>query len=183
MIIKKKEKGIEEQELKEVFFIVKGQYRPDKDEDGVSVSGYDPSNKDTVEWYRVIDNVKYNTIFCGSDYTKALVAIERVIKKCKTLDRYIRNTREVPKSSPKSVELDAKAIRYYGHYFREDIAKAEQRAYGELMTSHLKSTKRLVKPLPKKETPETPTKLVKKKEVQVEEKTPLRRKGLVLNKK
>lgn len=140
MIIKKKEKGIEERDLKEVFFIVKGQYKRDKDldGDGVCVSGFNPSDKDTTEWYRVVDNITYTTLHCSSDYPKALEAVKKVITRYKTMDKYLKGIKDLPPTAPKSKEMLSKIYRYYGDYYREDIVKQENLAYEVLDGSPIK---------------------------------------------
>ncbi len=73
--------------LKDVFYIVKGQYRDKAPkivcESGreVYVGGYDPSSEETNEWYRVLDKNTFYTVYCGSSLEGALNAITKEIKK------------------------------------------------------------------------------------------------------
>lgn len=184
MILTKKEKGIENRDLKEVFFIVKGQYKRDRDlnTDGVCVSGFDPSDKETTEWYRVVDNVTYTTLHCSSDYQKALGAIKKIITRYKTMDKYLKGIKDLPPTAPKSKEMLSKIYRYYGDYYREDIVKQENLAYEVLEETPLQRTNRVLKSRPKLDKVITPTvekDIVVTKEV---EKLLPKKKGLVLTK-
>ena len=58
------------EDMRGLFFIVKGQYRKDNDPDGVCISGYDPNSPNTEEWYQVKDHITFHTFACGSDLNK-----------------------------------------------------------------------------------------------------------------
>ena len=91
-------------DMRGLFFIVKGQYRKgvapsfvNKATNEVSyVGGYDPHNTNTEEWYMLLDIKTFNCISCGSDINKVLKAVYTVIKKykgdAKKYFRYVSKT-------------------------------------------------------------------------------------------
>lgn len=77
--------------MKDLFFIVKGQYRKGVEPSFVNrvsgdvsyIGGYDPSSNDTETWYMVMDKITFHCFSCGSDFNKVLNAIHTVIMKYK----------------------------------------------------------------------------------------------------
>lgn len=150
------------EDMRDLFTIVKGQYRKDNSPDDISISGYDPTNQNTNEWYQVHDNVVFYCFYGGSSYEKALKAITSYIKKYKTRREYFKHVCDVtsedyygvhylnqkplndkersekacdgrcPRTSPSSVALYTKVFNNFHYYFAEDIEKAEDLAYDEL---------------------------------------------------
>lgn len=196
------------EDMRDLFTIVKGQYRKDNSPDDISISGYDPSSQNTNEWYCVHDNVVYYCFYGGSSYEKALQAIKNYIKRYKTRREYFKHVCEVtsedyygvhylnqrplndkersekacdgrcPRTSPSSVVLYTKVFNNFHHYFAEDIERMEDEAYEELRgktplnkTKSLLKKGGLVKPAITEPVPEKKKTLLKKKEVEVPEKT------------
>ncbi len=82
-------------DMRGLFFIVKGQYRKsvgtsfvNKVSGDVSYTGgYDPERGDTDEWYMLLDSKTYHCIACGSDFNKVLGGVRTVIKRHKGVAR------------------------------------------------------------------------------------------------
>ena len=149
------------EDMRGLFYIVRGQYKRDNDEDGICVSGYDPENKDNMEWYRLIDRNTFQCLACGTDYKKVLRGVYTLIKTYKTAERFYRFISDTtsddyyevhylghapltpdqrqhkaigrqPRTSPAMRRLEEKVFAYYGDYYEDDIVEMEDLAYTEL---------------------------------------------------
>ena len=146
--------------MRGLFFIVKGQYKRDNDE--VSISGYDPYDPQTNEWYMLMGTKTFHCISCGSDYNRVLKGVYTVIKKYKGVAKnYFRYVSKVtsddyyevtylghrplndaerakkavgrcPRVSPKMREIYTKVYNTFGDFFEDDIKEMEERAYEDL---------------------------------------------------
>jgi hypothetical protein len=202
-----------EESLKGLFYIVKGQYAKLSpviyiEGEEKCVGGYDPDNENTSEWYRVIDNVTFHCICCGSDFDKCLVAIKNAILKFKTRKNYFRHVCEVtsedyyevhylghkplthdqrtkkaegrcPRTSPAQKRLEQAVLDTYGDYYRDVIEEVEDEAYEEIKNDKpLMKSKKRFKRLTKPVVEETP-----ETPVETPKKTKLTRKKTGLVKK
>ena len=88
----------QEEDLRGVFFIVKGHYRKNCGQSFVNsatgevnhIGGYDPSSEETSEWYMVLDSITFNCVCCGGDFNRVIKSIGNVIKRYKTKARYLK---------------------------------------------------------------------------------------------
>ena len=79
------------EDMRGLFFIVKGQYRRGVEpsfKNSVSgdvsfIGGYDPFRDDTENWYMLMDKNSFNCISCGQDLNKVLKAVHTIIVKHK----------------------------------------------------------------------------------------------------
>ena len=77
--------------MKDLFFIVKGQYRKGVEPSFVNkvsgdvshIGGYDPSSATTENWYMLMDKITFQCYSCGSDFNKVLKAVRTLIIKHK----------------------------------------------------------------------------------------------------
>ena len=78
-------------DMRGIFFIVKGQYRKgvapsyvnkETNETGY-LGGYNPYSEDTEEWYMLLDTKTFHCICCGSDLNKVLKGVHTTILKHK----------------------------------------------------------------------------------------------------
>ena len=130
------------EDLRGVFFIIKGQYRKDLSPqwyNPVSESvnwcgGYDPSRPDTVEWYQLLDTLTYTVHRAGSDLDTVLQGVEHIITKYKSREGLERAIKSVSFGvSSKSVKaLDGHLCELYGDFFAPLIREREERAYAYL---------------------------------------------------
>lgn len=183
------------EDMRGLFFIVKGQYQKDNSEDGVCISGYDPYAPTTNEWYMLMDNVTFHCFACGSDLKKVLGGVKRFITKYKTRERYFKHVCEVtsedyyevtylghrpltpeqraskmegrcPRVSPAMKDLYRKIYDNYGDFFSDLIEKQEDEAYEALKgQTPFKKSKKLVKKTTPLETPVVEEKKTLKKVV------------------
>lgn len=147
--------------LEGLFTIVMGQYakrgtKADARGEEVWLGGYDPENSDTVEWYRVMDTVVWNTVYCGSSLDAALRAVRDTVRLWRDRRNYFkhvcRTTTEdyyevhylhhapltveerekkrqegkAPRPSDKTKLIDSLAHEEYGWYFEERVREAER---------------------------------------------------------
>lgn len=153
----------QEESLRGLFYIVRGQYRkkapvvyPEGEEK--YIGGYDPEDTSNPEWYRVLDNVTYHCICCGSDLDKCLESIKRMIVHCKTRKNYFRYVCKItsedyyeqhylghaplkpeqrakkaegrcPRVSPHQKLMEKAVFDVYGDYYRDMIEEVEDSAY------------------------------------------------------
>ena len=86
----------QEESMKGLFFIIKGQYRKKEptvvceDREARSIGGYDPEDETNENWYMVLDNVVFHCCYGGSDLDRAVEVIENMIKKHKTRKSYFQ---------------------------------------------------------------------------------------------
>lgn len=134
----------QEEDLRGVFFIVKGQYKRncgqsfinDATGDVNHIGGYDPSSEETSEWYMVLDNIAYNSVYCGSDFNRAIKAVGNVIKRYKTKARYLKELkgRDPRNKVSKPMRCIHQAVYdTYGDYYDEYIEEQEDLAYGDII--------------------------------------------------
>lgn len=157
-------------DMRGLFFVVKGQYAKgvapsfvNKVSGDVSfIGGYDPFNKNTSEWYMLMDNKTFHCVSCGGDLDKILKAVHTLIKKYKGVARnYFRHVSEItsddyyethylgkaplthdqrvskaegrcPRVSPVMRCLYEKIYEEYGDYYEEEIQEMVDLAYSEL---------------------------------------------------
>lgn len=161
------------EDMRGLFYIVKGQYKKDNEE--LSVSGYDPCADDTVEWYRLLDKKTHFCLCCGRDLESVVRGVYHTIKRYKTAERYFkfvcsitsedyyevhylghapltleqRNKKVVgrsPRVSPKMFELEEKILECYGDFYEDYIEEMEDLAYQELKEdTPFRKTRSLVK--------------------------------------
>ena len=128
------------EDLRGVFFIIKGQYKHHsaptfynrETEEEQCLGGYNPEDKNTSEWYMVMDRKEYNCIACGSSLEKVKESIYIAIRKHKTLDRYREVLRKLPKSQKVSKPMRClyEAVEEtYGYYFEDEVREMEDKAY------------------------------------------------------
>lgn len=147
-------------DMRGLFFIVKGQHKRDNDE--ISISGYDPFDPQTDNWYMLLDNKTFHCVSCGSDFNKVLRGVHTAIKRhkgvaknyfrsvCKytsedyyevhylghrPLDDTERAKKAVgrcPRVSPKMKTIYQKVYDTYGDFYEDEIREMEDLAYGVL---------------------------------------------------
>ena len=77
--------------MRDLFFIVKGQYKKGVEPSFVNgvtndvsfLGGYDPDNPDTPEWYMCMDKVTFHCTACGSDLNSVVHSVYTQIMKYK----------------------------------------------------------------------------------------------------
>lgn len=167
--------------MKDLFFIIKGQYRKGAEpsyvckvnNDLYHIGGYDPYNDTTSEWYMAVDNITFTTISCGGDLEKVLQSVYKVIKKYKgDTKKYLKGVRNSDtKESPIMQDMRKHIYEEYGDYYKDEVREMEDLAFSELKEDKpvLKNRKLVskVKSLeietPKAEVIETPPVLKKAK--------------------
>lgn len=126
------------EDLRGVFFILKGQYKKCKPSvtspitgDQVYLGGYDPHDPSTEEWYMCIDNKTFNCISCGSDLDKVITSVYRQIVKYKDLKHYTRalEKRDGAKVSEHTVFIRQALLDTYGTPYEDLIREQEDLAY------------------------------------------------------
>lgn len=133
----------QEEDLRGVFFIVKGRYKKNCGQSFINeatgdvnhIGGYDPSSEDTVEWYMVLDNITFNCVCSGSDLDRAIKAVGNVIKRYKTEARYLKELKERDTRSNVSNPMRClyEAIyNTYGDFYSDYIEEQEDLAYGDI---------------------------------------------------
>lgn len=163
------------EDMRGLFFVIKGQYKKDNSSDGVCVSGYDPYAPDTEEWYMVLDNTTFFCVSCGSNLKKVIRGVYNNIVKYKTRKNYFkqvctitsedyyevhylgqppltieqRNAKmegKCPRVSPAMKVLYTKIFREYGDFFDDLVREQEDLAYEALKgQTPFKKSKKLVK--------------------------------------
>lgn len=156
--------------MRGLFFIVKGHYEKGAEPSFMNsvsgsvthIGGYDPHNKNTDEWYMVLDNKTFHCISCGGDFNKVLRSVYTIIKKNKGVaKRYFKHVSSItsddyyethylgkrpltheqrakkaegrcPRISPAMRCLYENIYAEYGDYYREQIEEMEDLAYSEL---------------------------------------------------
>lgn len=179
----------QEEDLRGVFFIVKGQYKRNCGQSFVNsatgdvnhVGGYDPRSEETSEWYMVLDNITYNSVYCGGDFNRAVRSIGNTIKRHKTKARYLKSLKERDTRSNVSKPMRCLYETIYntfGDYFSDYIEEQEDLAYGDIT---FKTPLQRTKDIKKKTTVRklvTPT-VTEKKDIEVsktlKKKVPLKR--------
>ena len=176
-----------EDEIRGLFFVLKGQYSKNR-----GMDSYDPDSDQCKDHYILLDNKVFNTIASGNTLEKVLGSLEVAIKKYKTQDRYFKmldtytnedyyrvHYQGLPPYTPEEsdkilnegrrcrVSLAMKrhyqeAYELYGDYFREECKEVEDRVYdGITFQTPLERSRRLMKGKPTlstKKSEETPKK-------------------------
>ena len=156
-------------DMRGLFFIAKGQYRKaepsftNKVSGSVSyLGGYDPRDKNTTEWYMLMDNKTFHCIACGSSLDSMLKAVRNTIVKSKGVaKRYFKYVSSVtsddyyethylghkplsldqlskkaegrcPRVSPVMRCLYEAVYEEYGDYYSDEIEEMEDLAYEDL---------------------------------------------------
>lgn len=130
------------QDLRGVFFIIKGQYKrntPPRIFNVASgdynwIGGYDPTSPSTNEWYQLMDNITFTCQRASSDLDQVVRGVYDLITKYKTKDTYLKVLRglEYHTQSPNMVALDTEIYREYGDYFSALVKEQEDAAYKDL---------------------------------------------------
>lgn len=148
------------EDMRGLFFVVKGQYK--KDNNVVCISGYDPSDENTKEWYQVMDCKTFHSIACGTNFNKVLHSVYTYIKKYKgNAKLYFKHVCKVtsedyyevnylgkrpltseqiskkvvgrcPRVSPTMKTLYGAVYKAYGDTYEEEIKDMEDLAYNDL---------------------------------------------------
>jgi len=156
------------EDMRGLFFIVKGQYCRNKGHkflneasgDYNHTGGYDPEDPETPKWYMLVERETYTTLNCGSDLNKVLAGVYRYITRYKTKDKYLKMLRSLEYSgapSPIHKRLQQEIDKDFSWYFEDLVAEQEDKAYADVhdeMVNPLykKTKKRLTKTI----TPKTP---------------------------
>lgn len=202
MILKKMKN---EETLKGLFFIVKGQYHS---EDGVE--SHNPDGPLCSEWYVLMDNVVFNTVACGSSLTKILRSLENTLRKYKTRKDYFKMLdafttedyyRTTYEGLPPYTELQLKNLRSgrrtrvsqpmkelyrevfntYGDYYSEEVHEVEEKVYNSTQfQTPLERSKKLQKKGTLKKVPKRT--IPKPQKSKVGAKLVPKKKGLVIRK-
>lgn len=131
------------EDLRGVFFIVRGQYRRNKgvkffndvSEEYNHIGGYDPEDPTNEEWYMLLDNITYTTLACGSNLDKVVRCARGYITKYKTRDRYLKMLKSLEygtKVSPIHKRLMTEVYNTYGEYYQHLIDGVVGEAYKEV---------------------------------------------------
>ena len=134
------------EDMRGLFFIVKGQYARGVEPSFVSVTGnvnhiggYNPYSKDTQEWYMLLDSKTFNCMVCGSNFSKVLKGVYNIIKKHKgSAERYFKLLKKANdgkgfSQSPAMRCLYEHIYDEYGDYYSDEIKEMEDLAYSELV--------------------------------------------------
>ena len=134
------------EDMRGLFFIVKGQYARGVEPSFVSVTGnvnhiggYDPHSEDTQEWYMLLDSKTFNCMMCGNDFNKVLKGVYNIIKKHKgSAERYFKLLKKANdgkgfSQSPTMRCLYEHIYEEYGDYYSDEIKEMEDLAYSELV--------------------------------------------------
>ena len=115
-------------DMRGLFFVVKGQYRKhsgDKFVNSVNgdtyyIGGYDPFSDGTEEWYMLMDKKTYHCVWCGRDLNKVLKGVYTLIKKHKgEAKRYFKSVSD-------TTSEDYYEVHYLGHRPLSDGDRAKK---------------------------------------------------------
>lgn len=156
--------------MRGLFFIVKGQYSRGLEPSFVNkvsgdvnhIGGYDPYNKDTENWYMLMDKITFQCLACGSDLNKIVKGVYTAIMKRKgSAKKYFKHVSDTtsddyyevhylghtplnhdqrvkkaegrcPRVSPIMREIYSAVYNEYGDFFRDLIEEQEDLAYENL---------------------------------------------------
>lgn len=201
------------QDMRGLFYIVKGQYVPNKN--GVlNTKGFNPEDSNTPEWYQLRDCKTHHCFSCGSDLEKVLQSVYKVIVYHKTARSYFkyvddtttedyyrvhylgkppytpeqRNKRaESGKSarvSPSTKELYTMVYKDFGHYYEDLIEEMEDKAYKYLASqTPLGKTKKILGKTKRKTKSEVIVNETPKTPVEVKDSNTKKSRGVVLKPK
>lgn len=146
------------QDMRGLFYIVKGQYRPNK-RDTLNTDGYNPEDFNTSEWYQLRDCKTHHCIACGSNLRKVLRGVYTCITRYKTAKTYFKYVDDTTtedyyrthylgkppytqeertkrgedgrsaRVSPEMKVLFNRVYEEYGDYYRDMIEEVEDEAY------------------------------------------------------
>ena len=103
--------------MRDLFFIVKGQYKKGVEPSFINsvtgdvshVGGYNPYNDDTTNWYMCLDKMTFYCVACGSDFNKVLHSVYSQIMKFKgSAKKYFKHVCKVTSD-------DYYEVTYLGH--------------------------------------------------------------------
>lgn len=132
------------EDMRGLFYIVRGNYKRDKapkfwnevSESYHHIGGYDPEDQTNEEWYMLFDNVTFMCNGAGSDMTKLLDSIYRLITTYKTRERYLTTMRSLDVAhSPIMIRMEQEVFKHYGDYFSAQVRGVEDKAYEFLATN------------------------------------------------
>ena len=118
------------EDMRGLFFIVKGQYKRGVEPSytntngGVSyIGGYDPYNDTTEEWYMLIDNRTFQCHCSTSDLNKVLDTAFNIITRNKgNAKRYFKAISEVPYGVSRAMsEMRKHTYEEFGDFYRKEI--------------------------------------------------------------
>lgn len=121
-----------EESMRGLFFIIKGQYKPDKR--GDNTRGYDPFNTETPEWYMLLDNRTFTCVSCGGDLNTVLKGVYKTIKRHKGVaERYFNQvSMSCSKSSPSTKDIYKEVFEEFGDFYEVEVKEMEDLAFEEL---------------------------------------------------
>ena len=131
------------EDMRGLFFIVKGQYEKgvkpsfinEVSDNESFIGGYDPENKNTSEYYRLMDRKTYTTLCCSGDLNTVLKSVYKYIKKFKgNINNYLSfiKNMETPMPSPIMRCMYEHIDNLFGDYFSDEVRKMEDLAFNEL---------------------------------------------------
>lgn len=128
------------EDLRGVFFIVKGQYKHHTTPVFVNkatqseqcLGGYNPTDPHTKEWYMVLDNIEFNCVACGGDFDTVKRGVYEAITTYKTKERYLhaQKRKQGNKVSAPMRCLYEQVYKEFGDYYEDTVEEQEDLAYG-----------------------------------------------------
>lgn len=123
------------EDLRGVFFIIKGHYtkgaRPSFTSDSGStlyIGGFNPSNDTTEEWYMLLDKDHLVCVACG-DLNTVTQGVYKQIVGHRTLKHYNKWASNTTQTPPVMVSLYREIYDHYGDYFEDLVVEQEDLAY------------------------------------------------------
>jgi len=132
------------EDMRGLFYITRGNYKKDKSpkfwnevsESHQAIGGYNPEDNTNEEWYMLHDCVTFMCQGAGSDLTKLLDSVYRLITTYKTRERYLHVMRNLDVAkSPVMIRLEQEVYDHYGQHFSAQVREAEDKAYEFLSTN------------------------------------------------
>lgn len=125
-----------EESLDGIFYIVRGQHKKKEpkffnpaSEDYSFIGGYNPEDKENLEWYLLMDNVMHRTHRTGKSFDFVLEGVKDLILKYKTRENFIAAMKRIPyKKSKIQHQTDLEVYKIYGDYFSDFIEEKENEA-------------------------------------------------------
>ena len=127
------------EDLRGVFFIVKGQYKHHTTPVFVNkatqseqcLGGYNPTDPHTKEWYMVLDNIEFNCVACGGDFDTVKRGVYEAITTYKTKERYLhaQKRKQGNKVSAPMRCLYEHVYKEFGDYYEDTVEEQEDLAY------------------------------------------------------
>lgn len=159
------------EDMRGLFFVIKGQHNNKKEPsytnkvtgDKHYIGGYDPNDKETQEWYMLLDKKTFHCVACGTDLNKVLRGVYTQIKKYKGVaKKYFKYVSEItsddyyevtylghrpltpeqrvkkaegkcPRVSPIMRDMYEHIYEEYGDFFDDLIRPMEDLAYSEMV--------------------------------------------------